>query len=111
MKKYTAPIAIIMTLALLVRFLETVFYGHMSFVVTIIRAMLLFYFGIVLSKSRRRSQTWVKKVVVIFIFALLIVVEMGVFEMPDVYRLMETLGIYGNIIYLIYIYCGYLFFD
>lgn len=111
MKKYTMPLLVIILLSFVLRYLETLLVGDARVLITILRAGLLFYLGICLRTGNKRSQKWVGKVIISFIFALLMIYEIGYLPFPTVNSVFSFLGIYGYIIYLLYVMCGYYFFD
>ena len=111
MRKYGFPIITIFLLSFCLGYLERLLTAEAMILVTILRAGLLFYFGICLSPSRKRSQKWVGKVIISFIFALFLVYEIGYLPFYEINAFLRFLGIRGYIIYLIYILCGRYFFD
>ena len=111
MKKFGLPILIILILSFCLGYLERLLNAEALILVTILRAGLLFYLGICLRPGNKRSQRWVGKVVISFIFALFLVYEMGYLPFYEVNAFLGFLGIRGYIIFLIYVICGCFFFD
>lgn len=111
MRKYGLPILTILILSFCLGYLESLLTADAIILVTILRAGLLFYLGICLKQSRKRSQKWVGKVIISFIFAIFLVYETGFLPVYEINAFLSFLGIRGYIIYLIYVLCGSYFFD
>ena len=112
-KKYLLPLALILCLALGLRWLEPLLDGRLGeMIIIILRACLLFGFGLSLNcGKRKRYETWVRKVIISFIFIFFLVWDLGLVMIPELRAVFSSIGISGYIIYLIYIYCGWSFFD
>ena len=52
-----------------------------------------------------------KKVIVSFVMIFFLVWDLGYIMIPELKAVFDNLGIIGYIVYLIYIYCGWSFFD
>lgn len=112
-KKYFLPIAILLCLSLGLRWLAPLLSGDIGeMFIIILRAGLLFAFGLSLNVSkRRRYETWIRKVIISFVMIFFLVWELGLIMIPELKNIFDTLGFSGYIVYLIYIYCGWSFFD
>ncbi len=112
-KKYLLPIAILLCLSLGIRWLSPLLNGAVGdAIIIILRAFLLFAFGLSLNATkRRRYETWVRKVIVSFVMIFFLVWELGYIMIPELKAVFANLGVTGYIVYLIYIYCGWSFFD
>lgn len=112
-KKYFYPLGVLLLMSIGLRWLEVLLSGSFEFyVMTILRALLLFWFGLTLNVGKRqRHETWLRKVLISFIFIFFLVWELGFAMIPQLNIIFSNLGLYGYIIYLIYIYCGWSFFD
>ena len=112
-RKYFLPIAVLLGLSLGVRWLDPLLNGTLGeAIIIILRAVLLFCFGLSLNiAKRKRYETWVRKVLMSFVFIFFLVWDLGYIMIPELKTVFNYLGLYGYIVYLIYIYCGWSFFD
>lgn len=112
-RKYFLPIAVLLGLSLGVRWLDPLLNGTLGeAIIIILRAVLLFCFGLSLNiAKRKRYETWVRKVLISFVFIFFLVWDLGYIMIPELKTIFNYLGLYGYIVYLIYIYCGWSFFD
>ena len=112
-RRYILPLLLLLALSLGLRWLGVILSGHLgNALLIILRAVLLFSFGMSLNiAKRRRYESWLKKVIVSFVFIFFLVWDMGYVMIPELKQIFNWLGLYGYIVYLIYIYCGYIFFE
>ena len=112
-RKYFLPIEVLLGLSLGVRWLDPLLNGTLGeAIIIILRAVLLFCFGLSLNiAKRKRYETWVRKVLISFVFIFFLVWDLGYIMIPELKTVFNYLGLYGYIVYLIYIYCGWSFFD
>lgn len=111
-KKYTYPLVLLFVGAFLLRLLDNYTSGvTFDRIIVILKVALLFSFGLALNLHSKRKQTWVKKVVVSFIVVFLTIYSMGFIVIPQVAFLINFLGIYGFVLDLVFIFCGWTFFD
>ena len=112
-RKYFLPIAVLLGLSLGVRWLDPLLNGTLGeAIIIILRAVLLFCFGLSLNiAKRKRYETWVRKVLISFVFIFFLVWDLGYIMIPELKTVFNYLCLYGYIVYLIYIYCGWSFFD
>ena len=112
-RKYFLPLAIILILAVGLRWLDPLLNGELgNALIIVLRAVLLFGFGLSLNISKkRRYETWLRKVIISFVFIFFLVWDLGYIMIPELKRFFDYLGLTGYIVYLIYIYCGWSFFD
>ena len=112
-RKYFLPIAVLLGLSLGVRWLDPLLNGTLGeAIIIILRAVLLFCFGLSLNiAKRKRYETWVRKVLISFVFIFFLLWDLGYIMIPELKTIFNYLGLYGYIVYLIYIYCGWSFFD
>ena len=112
-RKYLLPIALILCLSLGIRWLAPFLTGSVgTAIIVILRACILFGFGLSLNYAKRkRYETWVRKVVISFVFIFFLVWDLGFIMLPELWTIFDSLGVSGYIVYLIYIYCGWSFFD
>ena len=112
-RKYFLPLGVLLLLSVGVRWIDPLLNGSFGdAIVTILRAGLLFSFGLCLNYGKRRkNETWVRKVIISFMFIFFLVWELGYVMIPELKNIFDFLGIYGYIVYLVYVYCGWSFFD
>lgn len=109
MKKYL-PILVLILGSLLVHFAAV--WGAGGSLLVVLRALVCFTFGVSMAVHRHgRQYTWLKKVIVAFVVFFVMVWQMGVIVFPELAGVFETLGLTDFGFSLIYIYCGWIFFD
>ena len=111
MKKYGYPCLLIFAAGILMK-IENMFIKGSShhFFATLTMALAFFGLGVLL-QPKRKNKTWVKKLVVSFLFFFLILFDFGALKVPFVEKLFSFVGIYQFSLYLLYVYLGWLFFD
>ncbi len=112
-RKYLLPLAILLVLSVGLRWLDPLLNGQIGeAIIIILRACLLFMFGLSLNVAKkRRYETWVRKVIISFVFIFFLVWDLGYIMIPELKTAFNYIGLYGYIVYLVYIYCGWSFFD
>ncbi len=112
-RKYFLPLGIMLLLSIGVRWLDPLLNGTLGeSIIIILRACLLFAFGLSLNIGKRRKyETWVRKELISFVMLFFLVWDLGYIMIPELKTIFNYLGLYGYIVYLIYIYCGWSFFD
>lgn len=109
--KYGLPLLIIIVGGWLIKLIDIfVTNGIKNIVIVIVTAIFLFAFGMSL-QPKRRYKTWVKKLIIAFIFSYLILFNLGYFHLSLIVKLFDLLAINQLADYLIYIFLGWLFFD
>lgn len=113
MKKYLYPILTLICLAIGLNILPMILSHALLIIVkTIFISVMLFIFGMLLNvRKRSRYESWFKKVVLSFLWFFFLFYQFGYIMIPQLHRLFQLLGIQGIIIYFIYIYLGWAFFD
>ncbi len=109
--KYLTPVLVIVIGGWLVRLENMFLHGsaqHLLSVCTL--AFALFGFGISL-QTRRNNKTWVKKLIVSFVFLFFLLLDLGYLNLPLVSGILYYLAADGIFYKLIYVLCGWLFFD
>ncbi len=111
MKKYGWPLLTIFAAGILVR-IENMFIKGSShhFFYTLTLAIAFFALGVCL-QPKRKNKTWVKKLIVSFVFFLLILYDLGALKPAFLEKIFAFAGIYQFSLYLLYLYLGWLFFD
>ena len=83
-----------------------------STLVTIAIAVSLFAFGLSLHiHKKRRDESWFKKLVISFFLMFFLLWDLGYIVFPQLKSIFNFLGIQGFVIYMVYVYCGWAFFD
>ncbi|MBR2684653.1 MAG: hypothetical protein IKE59_01210 [Erysipelotrichaceae bacterium] len=109
--KYLTPILILMGGGWLIRLENLLIKGSANHLfVTVTLALTLFGFGIAL-QPRRNNKTWVKKLLVSFVLLFFLLLDLGYLKVGIVSDLLYYGALDGVIYYMIYVFCGWLFFD
>lgn len=113
LKRYGYPILIILIISLGLNLLRSLLYGSFyNSLFIILYACLLFSFGVSLNLYKRsKNQSWFKKLVISFFLIFFLVWQLGYVMIPELKSFFNLLGFTDNVISLIYIYCGWSFFD
>jgi len=110
MKKYGLPLLIIIVGSLLWNL--TYSYLGAGLICTLIRVCTVFGFGVSLAQFRKRSQNgWVKKLIIAFFVFFLVCWELGYLTFPQLRSVIDFLGLTSFGFNLLYVYCGWSFFD
>lgn len=112
-RKYFLPLGVLLLLSVGIRWIDPLLNGPFGDgIVTVMRACLLFSFGLSLNVGKRKKhETWLRKVLISFILIFFLVWELGFVMIPELKNIFNFLGIYGYIVHLVYVYCGWSFFD
>lgn len=112
-RRYGLPFLIMIGGGLLVRLLRQFLFGSLvSAVVIVTIAIVLFSFGLSLNgHKKRRDESWFKKLIISFVFLFFIMWNLGYVVFPSLHSFFSFLGIEGFVIYMVYVYCGWAFFD
>lgn len=112
-KRLGYPVLIIFLSAFVIKLIDLYFvFKYTSMLITILTVVALFLFGTTLNKSRkRRNPSAFKKVFAILIMILLLLMQLGYFQIPYVSTTFNFFGVDAFFINMIYIFCGYLFAD
>ena len=113
MKKYGLPIAVALVGALIVRLVEGFFtFNGAGTLVVLLKDSVLFAFGVSLcQKKRRKNESWFKKLILAFVVFFFVCWELGYVVFPALKTVFNFLGVRGFVVSLVYIYCGWAFFD
>lgn len=117
-KNLGLPLLIIIIGTLLYRLVSNfnmILFIPASLVLTLIKAFTCFSFGMALkTHKRKRSGEWVGKLIISFVMFFYICLSLGYLDgFGDLIRVLNMLGLTHQTmaVPLIYILCGYLFFD
>ncbi|MBR5796345.1 MAG: hypothetical protein IKY26_09395 [Erysipelotrichaceae bacterium] len=113
MKKYGLPLLIIIVGSFLVQLISNFLnFTGANEICTVLRVMVVFSFGLSLCQKKRRNQNnWVKKLVIAFFVFFLMCWEMGYFVFPGIKSILNFLNLTSFGYNLLYVYCGWAFFD
>ena len=113
MRKYGLPLLILFVSSFLLEIIRQ--YVYVSFkagFLTVILAILLFAFGASLNDHRKtRGDTWLKKMIFMFIFVIFVLLQMRVVHFDFIDIAFSTIGFTDVIYQMMYIYLGYVFFS
>jgi len=112
-RRYGLPLLIILLTGISLNTLGYILSGNIGTkIIIILRCALMFTFGLSIFMGRKkRNQSWIKKLVISFFLIFFLVWDLGYVMIPELKTIFNFLGIKGYVIYLVYIYCGYAFYD
>ena len=112
MKKFLTSLFIIVISAWLVRFEISFLTGEaQDVIVNLTIALSLFGLGISF-QTHHKTRTWVKKLIISFLFLFLVIWDLGYIDVVGLNSIFDVLGLeYQFVLYMFYIFFGYLFFD
>ena len=112
-RRYGIPFLIMIVSGLIVRLFNLYLpVSIRSTLVTIAIAVSLFAFGLSLHiHKKRRDESWFKKLVISFFLMFFLLWDLGYIVFPQLKSIFNCLGIQGFVIYMVYVYCGWAFFD
>ena len=109
--RYGYPFAVMVISGLLVRLLNSILTGSLAYpLITIVKACYFFALGLSMFQ-RKRSNAWVKKLIIAFLFLFFVFWDCGYIVLPQLKQAFDFIGISGFVIYMFYVFCGYTFFD
>ncbi|MCI5773370.1 MAG: hypothetical protein MR210_02305 [Erysipelotrichaceae bacterium] len=108
MYKYGYPLLVMIISGIISRLMA--YFGLSKEVVIIVMACCYFAFGLSLFQ-RKRSNAWVQKLIVAFLFLFFVLWDCGYVVIPQLKSFFDFIGISGFVVKMFYIYCGYIFFD
>lgn len=113
LKRLGFPFAVVIISALLSRLLQTyVHAGFMKSFMIVFTAGSMFLFGTALRPfSRKKHPAVFVKVVAIVLFLLLLFLQLDVLRLSIFSDALRFLGISGVYMYLLYVFCGYMFME
>ncbi len=112
MKKYGVPFLILVIGSFLLHLIRAnVSFSGKDTLLTVLLAVLAFVFGACLNGSKgSRGDTWVKKMIVMFIFIFMVLVYMGIVRIPVLNQALNFIGVTSSIYLLLFVWLGFLFF-
>ena len=112
MKRYGYPLGIVIFGGWLIRILQAILESSAEIIIIkIVIAVICFGFGLSLNPVRKRKQTWIKKLLVAFVLIFFLLLDLGYLSIPQLQTILHLLAIEGVVVYLIYVFCGWTFFD
>lgn len=114
-RKLGLPLLIIIIGSILYSLVGSLNFNGENVVLELIKAFAFFAFGMALNTyKKKRSSAWVGKLIISFVMFFFIFFSLGYFK--DFYGVINTLSFIGlthrvMAIPLIYVLCGFLFFD
>ncbi|MEG0326915.1 MAG: hypothetical protein RR565_00730 [Erysipelothrix sp.] len=111
MKRYWSALLVIIVSALLYqligRFLPAKFSGFLD----LLWMILLLVIGYYLAPHAKKNNRWLGKVVIAIFVVFIVAYRMNFFVIPEFTNLLNLLGLTGNFLDLLLIYCGWAFFQ
>ncbi len=106
--KYILPLVVIVVGSWLIDLIGNL--TDNTVLIIVVQALFMFVFGISI-QPKRRYKTWLKKLIIAFIFSYLVFYQLGYFQYFVVTKLFDMLAIDNLALNLIYVFLGWLFFD
>ena len=110
--KWINPLLVLIALSLVTQVIESTLSGSIaSNSIIIMNTALLFMFGMFLSYRKRRSTTWVRKVIIAIALMLILLFQMNLLPNESVSWITKWVVFNRPIIYALIIYFGWAFFE
>lgn len=111
-QSYVWPLLIIIGGGFIYKILTTILTGtYGNIALYLFQVAVMFSLGVSLNYRSKKTQTWVKKLVIAFFMFFFIIWNLNYTMIPQLKQITDYLGIYGFVVHLIYVYCGWSFFD
>ena len=112
MRRYVKPLCwLIITSLILLLIRNYVHFDGVEVMYNVFAALLLFLFGTSMCEHQKtRGDTWLKKMIVMFLFVMTVLLHLHVINIPVVNSVLETIGVTTLVYRLLFIYFGYIFF-
>ena len=112
MKRYGYPLIVIVLASLILYLFRTyVSVTDQYTIYTILQNISLFIFGVYLNGYKgRKSNSWVKKFIVFFVFLILTFMQLSIFELSIISFVLSFIKANSFIYLMLYVYLGYIFF-
>lgn len=113
MKKYFLPLLGIILTGFSLHHLAKIWFGQWGFLwLSLWRCIGYFMIGVSLRflRKRRKENYW-KKLAISVTMIFLLMLEWGYLPTSIIKNTFSFLGLEGNMLHLLYLYCGWLFFD
>ena len=112
MKRYGYPLIVIVFASLILYLFRTyVSVADQYTIYTILQNISLFIFGVYLNGYKgRKSNGWVKKFIVFFVFLILTFMQLSIFELSIISFVLSFIKANSFIYLMLYVYLGYIFF-
>ena len=113
LKRLGIPFSILIVCALLQRLMDTYLRGcYTQTFHTIFLCAALFFFGYFLNaKYKKISNAVMPKVFSIVVLLLLLFLQLGILQLPPLSRFLHFFGLEGIYMYMLYVFCGFVFAD
>lgn len=110
MKRYGVPLLVIVLSSLLM-YVARAYVGINSTATSVLVAGVLFVFGIYLNTYRsKKGDTWIQKFIVMALFILLLLIQLGLINIPIINKFLSIIEANTMVYYMFYVYFGYIFF-
>jgi len=111
MKRYGIPLLVIIIGCLMLFGIRNyIFFSFKDSALVILSALLLFVLGISMSNRSKKSNGWLKKVVILTLMVLMVLIELGVLRISFLSMIFSKIGSVTLIFSMLYIYFGFIFF-
>lgn len=110
--KWINPLIVLIALSLTTQVFQATLIGSVAVNIQIIaNFILLFVFGIFLSYRRRKSTTWVRKVIITILMLWLLLIKLSIMPEFSLTLISQWIRLNDVIIYALVIYFGWAFFE
>lgn len=106
--KYILPLVVIIVGSWMIDLIGSL--TDNTVLIIVVQALFMFVFGISI-QPKRRYKTWLKKLIIAFIFSYLVFYQLGYFQYFFITKLFTMFAIDKLALNLIYVLLGWLFFD
>ena len=88
------------------------FFPGKDVVYSVLVAIFLFILGALMNDHKRtRTDTWLKKMLIMFLFVVFVLNYIGVISISSVNIALDLIGVNTLIYYCLFLYFGYIFFS
>ena len=77
---------------------------------TVLTAVLAFVFGACMNARSSKGDTWIRKMIVMFLFILMILIYLGIVRIDAVSLALNSVGFTDMMYCLLFVWLGFLFF-
>lgn len=110
--KWINPLLVLIALSLVTQVIESTLSGSIATnSIILVNTILLFLFGMFLSYRKRRSTTWVRKVIISIALMLILLFQLNLLPNESVSWITQWIILNRPITYALIIYFGWAFFE
>ena len=112
MKKYGIPFILIIAGSFILYLIRTyISFAGKDTLLAVLTAVMAFIFGATLNSSHSsRGDTWIKKMIVMFLFIFFLLIYMGVVRINLITQALNFIGFNSTMYFFLFVWFGFLFF-